>query len=157
MECIIQVFPDEYHLQTLETLLAACTQLMVGRLAIDIFLFSTLQCNSSYLNALFGAFWLTLLMLPLSPKRIYLNCLYSLFLLIFRISSFFFVYFLVTRALAHQLKVFERGPWSLTVWLELLNSEQGILNRALFYWIHYQHFSHSRVIWHFSFLSDLKK
>uniref|UniRef100_A0A0D3AQW8 Vacuolar protein sorting-associated protein 35 n=1 Tax=Brassica oleracea var. oleracea TaxID=109376 RepID=A0A0D3AQW8_BRAOL len=28
MECIIQVFPDEYHLQTLETLLAACTQLM---------------------------------------------------------------------------------------------------------------------------------
>ncbi|KAF3516131.1 hypothetical protein DY000_02064021 [Brassica cretica] len=29
MECIIQVFPDEYHLQTLETLLAACTQLMV--------------------------------------------------------------------------------------------------------------------------------
>jgi hypothetical protein len=56
MECIIQVFPDEYHLQTLETLLAACTQLMVGRLAIDIFLFSTLQCNSSYLNALFGAF-----------------------------------------------------------------------------------------------------
>ncbi|XP_023643486.1 vacuolar protein sorting-associated protein 35B [Capsella rubella] len=28
MECIIQVFPDEYHLQTLETLLTACTQLM---------------------------------------------------------------------------------------------------------------------------------
>ncbi|XP_010539841.1 PREDICTED: vacuolar protein sorting-associated protein 35B [Tarenaya hassleriana] len=28
MECIIQVFPDEYHLQTLETLLGACTQLM---------------------------------------------------------------------------------------------------------------------------------
>ncbi|KAL0878125.1 hypothetical protein Bca101_027831 [Brassica carinata] len=28
MECIIQVFPDEYHLQTLETLLAASTQLM---------------------------------------------------------------------------------------------------------------------------------
>ncbi|MCI18747.1 vacuolar protein sorting-associated protein 35B-like, partial [Trifolium medium] len=24
MECIIQVFPDEYHLQTLETLLGAC-------------------------------------------------------------------------------------------------------------------------------------
>lgn len=47
MECIIQVFPDEYHLQTLETLLAACTQLMVGRLAINIFLFPTLQCNSS--------------------------------------------------------------------------------------------------------------
>uniref|UniRef100_M4DH29 Vacuolar protein sorting-associated protein 35 n=1 Tax=Brassica campestris TaxID=3711 RepID=M4DH29_BRACM len=33
MECIIQVFPDEYHLQTLETLLAACTQLMVGGLS----------------------------------------------------------------------------------------------------------------------------
>ncbi|KAG2313396.1 hypothetical protein Bca52824_024953 [Brassica carinata] len=33
MECIIQVFPDEYHLQTLETLLAASTQLMVGRQA----------------------------------------------------------------------------------------------------------------------------
>ncbi|GAQ84640.1 VPS35B VPS35 homolog B [Klebsormidium nitens] len=27
MDCIIQVFPDEYHLQTLETLLAACPQL----------------------------------------------------------------------------------------------------------------------------------
>ncbi|KAG4931797.1 hypothetical protein JHK84_048790 [Glycine max] len=27
MECIIQVFPDEYHLQTLETLLGACPQL----------------------------------------------------------------------------------------------------------------------------------
>lgn len=30
MECIIQVFPDEYHLQTLETLLGACPQLQVG-------------------------------------------------------------------------------------------------------------------------------
>ncbi|KAI9074129.1 hypothetical protein K1719_043900 [Acacia pycnantha] len=29
MECIIQVFPDEYHLQTLETLLGACPQLQV--------------------------------------------------------------------------------------------------------------------------------
>ncbi|GMN35830.1 hypothetical protein TIFTF001_005562 [Ficus carica] len=27
MECIIQVFPDDYHLQTLETLLGACPQL----------------------------------------------------------------------------------------------------------------------------------
>ncbi|GAB2287640.1 Vacuolar protein sorting-associated protein 35B [Dionaea muscipula] len=27
MDCIIQVFPDEYHLQTLDILLAACTQL----------------------------------------------------------------------------------------------------------------------------------
>ena len=30
MDCIIQVFPDEYHLQTLETLLGACPQLQVG-------------------------------------------------------------------------------------------------------------------------------
>lgn len=30
MDCIIQVFPDEYHLQTLETLLAAFPQLQVG-------------------------------------------------------------------------------------------------------------------------------
>lgn len=29
MDCIIQVFPDEYHLQTLETLLGACPQLQV--------------------------------------------------------------------------------------------------------------------------------
>lgn len=36
MECIIQVFPDDYHLQTLETLLSACPQLQ----AITIFLFS---------------------------------------------------------------------------------------------------------------------
>ncbi|XP_021902476.1 vacuolar protein sorting-associated protein 35B-like isoform X3 [Carica papaya] len=28
MDCIIQVFPDEYHLQTLETLLGACPQLL---------------------------------------------------------------------------------------------------------------------------------
>lgn len=56
MECIIQVFPDEYHLQTLETLLAACTQLMVGTLTIEIFLFPNLQCNCM----------LRVLMLPLS-------------------------------------------------------------------------------------------
>lgn len=29
MDCLIQVFPDEYHLQTLETLLGACPQLQV--------------------------------------------------------------------------------------------------------------------------------
>ena len=29
MDCIIQVFPDEYHLQTLETLLGAFPQLQV--------------------------------------------------------------------------------------------------------------------------------
>lgn len=30
VDCIIQVFPDEYHLQTLETLLGACPQLQVS-------------------------------------------------------------------------------------------------------------------------------
>ncbi|KAJ4823695.1 Vacuolar protein sorting-associated protein 35B [Turnera subulata] len=30
MDCMIQVFPDEYHLQTLETLLGACPQLQPG-------------------------------------------------------------------------------------------------------------------------------
>lgn len=30
MDCIIQVFPDEYHLQTLDVLLGACPQLQVG-------------------------------------------------------------------------------------------------------------------------------
>jgi vacuolar protein sorting-associated protein 35 len=34
MECIIQVFPDEYHLQTLETLLGACPQLQVSKMII---------------------------------------------------------------------------------------------------------------------------
>lgn len=29
MDCVIQVFPDEYHLQTLETLLGAFPQLQV--------------------------------------------------------------------------------------------------------------------------------
>lgn len=29
MDCIIQVFPDEYHLQTLDVLLGACPQLQV--------------------------------------------------------------------------------------------------------------------------------
>ena len=33
MDCIIQVFPDDYHLQTLETLLGACPQL---RPTVDI-------------------------------------------------------------------------------------------------------------------------
>ena len=30
MECIIHVFPDDYHLQTLEILLGACPQLQVN-------------------------------------------------------------------------------------------------------------------------------
>lgn len=34
MDCIIQVFPDEYHLQTLETLLGACPQLQVSTIAV---------------------------------------------------------------------------------------------------------------------------
>ena len=29
MDCIIQVFPDEFHLHTLETFLAACPELQV--------------------------------------------------------------------------------------------------------------------------------
>lgn len=36
MDCIIQVFPDEYHLQTLETLLGACPQLQVCHIILDI-------------------------------------------------------------------------------------------------------------------------
>ena len=37
MDCIIQVFPDEYHLQTLETLLSAFPQLQVGNLTFSSF------------------------------------------------------------------------------------------------------------------------
>lgn len=33
MDCIIQVFPDEYHLQTLDVLLGAYPQLQVSELA----------------------------------------------------------------------------------------------------------------------------
>lgn len=33
MDCIIQVFPDEYHLQTLDVLLGACPQLQVSDIA----------------------------------------------------------------------------------------------------------------------------
>lgn len=33
MDCIIQVFPDEYHLQTLDVLLSAYPQLQVSELA----------------------------------------------------------------------------------------------------------------------------
>ncbi|KAL0360522.1 UNVERIFIED_CONTAM: Vacuolar protein sorting-associated protein 35B [Sesamum radiatum] len=36
MDCIIQVFPDEYHLQTLETLLGACPQLQVIEAQVDM-------------------------------------------------------------------------------------------------------------------------
>lgn len=42
MDCIIQVFPDEYHLQTLETLLSAFPQLQVGNLTFS----SLLPCCS---------------------------------------------------------------------------------------------------------------
>ena len=38
MDCLIQVFPDEYHLQTLETLLGACPQLQVCNIAYWILL-----------------------------------------------------------------------------------------------------------------------
>lgn len=39
MDCIIQVFPDEYHLQTLETLLGACPQLLVSVEACILYYF----------------------------------------------------------------------------------------------------------------------
>jgi hypothetical protein len=45
MDCIIQVFPDEYHLQTLETLLGACPQLQV-----DCFPVQGLFCSQTGLN-----------------------------------------------------------------------------------------------------------
>jgi hypothetical protein len=44
MDCIIQVFPDEYHLQTLETLLSAFPQLQVGNFAFFSSLFSCRNC-----------------------------------------------------------------------------------------------------------------
>jgi vacuolar protein sorting-associated protein 35 len=49
MDCIIQVFPDDFHLQTLETLLGACPQLQVSFL-LTVFLvclirFSSLLCK----------------------------------------------------------------------------------------------------------------
>lgn len=71
MECIIQVFPDEYHLQTLETLLAACTQLMVGTLTIEIFLIPNLQCNCM-LSKMVGWLLISVLMLPLSLELLLL-------------------------------------------------------------------------------------
>lgn len=43
MDCIIQVFPDEYHLQTLETLLGACPQLQVGNMVVYGIPFSSLK------------------------------------------------------------------------------------------------------------------
>lgn len=38
MDCIIQVFPDEYHLQTLDVLLGACPQLQVGVICFYVLL-----------------------------------------------------------------------------------------------------------------------
>lgn len=43
MDCIIQVFPDEYHLQTLETLLGACPQLQVSTIAVYLWSVSFLD------------------------------------------------------------------------------------------------------------------
>ncbi|KAG2254342.1 hypothetical protein Bca4012_057927 [Brassica carinata] len=48
MEYIIQVFPDEYHLQTLETLLAACTQLMGPTVDTKIVLTQLMDRLSNY-------------------------------------------------------------------------------------------------------------
>ena len=54
MDCIIQVFPDEYHLQTLDVLLGACPQLQVGDIfgffIFDLNLFSQLK---NHLTTLF--------------------------------------------------------------------------------------------------------
>lgn len=55
MDCIIQVFPDEYHLQTLEILLSACPQLQVCGCCDDDLvgpLFFTILCNSKHIDAL---------------------------------------------------------------------------------------------------------
>lgn len=60
MDCIIQVFPDEYHLQTLEILLGACPQLQVCsilsfiselfyRFNVVINNFPTIRCIMPYL------------------------------------------------------------------------------------------------------------
>ncbi|GAA0154252.1 membrane traffic protein [Lithospermum erythrorhizon] len=47
MDCIIQVFPDEYHLQTLETLLGACPQLQ-GTVDIKTVLAGLMERLSNY-------------------------------------------------------------------------------------------------------------
>ena len=49
MDCIIQVFPDEYHLQTLETLLGACPQLQVSNTVLIVFV-SQFLCHSHFHN-----------------------------------------------------------------------------------------------------------
>ncbi|KAL9273828.1 Vacuolar protein sorting-associated protein 35B-like protein [Drosera capensis] len=47
MDCIIQVFPDEYHLQTLDILLAACSQLQ-PTVDIKTVLFQLMERLSNY-------------------------------------------------------------------------------------------------------------
>lgn len=57
MDCLIQVFPDEYHLQTLETLLSAFPQLQVRfffffnpKLSLgDIFVQEVISCDAQEL------------------------------------------------------------------------------------------------------------
>lgn len=49
MDCIIQVFPDEYHLQTLETLLAAFPQLQVHSSVIFLSFFFLLSHDYAWL------------------------------------------------------------------------------------------------------------
>lgn len=62
-----------------------------------------LQCIIS----LWGAFWLTLLTLPLSPERVYLwtVCIAIHYICCLLVFGYSFLYFLVTSALAHQLEV----------------------------------------------------
>ncbi|KAK9150804.1 hypothetical protein Syun_009113 [Stephania yunnanensis] len=60
MDCIIQVFPDEYHLQTLETLLGACPQLQWGCRSVQAYLsgltfaLATSHCSKPVLASILG-------------------------------------------------------------------------------------------------------
>lgn len=66
MDCIIQVFPDEYHLQTLETLLGACPQLQVGNVISTPFIRTNIF--SLYLCNLHGHFCMVKSFISLSSK-----------------------------------------------------------------------------------------
>ena len=47
MDCIIQVFPDDYHLQTLETLLGACPRLQ-PTIDKNTVMSQLMECLSNY-------------------------------------------------------------------------------------------------------------
>lgn len=65
MDCIIQVFPDEYHLQTLDVLLGACPQLQV-------------VSNSQYHSWQFGCIRQEILHVPSICTSI--NCIFGFFM-----------------------------------------------------------------------------